>query len=170
MDAPRQLQACIVPSTVLYSPSWFTALATERRAGMAAGGGAEENRLCPPPSAGAVRWAPNATGAALAPHPAFAGAGKAVAVWQSHPLVLRGGRAMRGLLLCGGWLLAAGCLVGASGSCRHRCCPGRNNACWVPGPRRAHCYCDSYCQRTDDCCQDYHSVCRRAGECRRGWH
>ncbi|XP_061322027.1 SCO-spondin-like isoform X2 [Pezoporus flaviventris] len=123
---------------------------------MAAGGGAEGNRLCPPPSAGAVRWAPNATGAALAPHPAFAGAG------QSRPLVLRGGRAMRGLLLCGGWLLAAGCLVGASGSCRHRCCPGRNNACWVLGVRRAHCYCDSYCQRTGDCCQDYHSVCRRA--------
>ncbi|KAM9527149.1 uncharacterized protein ACIB01_015244 isoform 2-T3 [Guaruba guarouba] len=76
MGAPRQLQACIVPCTVLYSPSWFTPLATERRAGMATGGGAEGSRLCPPPSAGAVRWAPIATGAALAPHPAFAGAGE----------------------------------------------------------------------------------------------
>ncbi|NXO61267.1 SBSPO protein, partial [Phainopepla nitens] len=48
------------------------------------------------------------------------------------------------------------------GSCRHRCCPGRNNACWAPGARRAHCYCDSYCQRTGDCCQDYLATCRRA--------
>ncbi|KAM8993530.1 somatomedin-B and thrombospondin type-1 domain-containing protein-like isoform 1-T2 [Ara ararauna] len=156
MGAPRQLQACIVPCTVLYSPSWFTPLATERRAGTATGGGAEGSRLCPPPRGGAVRWAPNATGAALAPHPAFAGAG------ESRSSVLRGGRAMRGLLLWGGWLLAAGCLVGAGGSCRQRCCPGRNNACWVPAARRAHCYCDAYCQRTGDCCPDYRSVCRRA--------
>ncbi|NWV66545.1 SBSPO protein, partial [Malurus elegans] len=48
------------------------------------------------------------------------------------------------------------------GSCRHRCCPGRNNACWAPGARRAPCYCDSYCQRTGDCCHDYHATCRRA--------
>ncbi|NXO20523.1 SBSPO protein, partial [Cisticola juncidis] len=48
------------------------------------------------------------------------------------------------------------------GSCRHRCCPGRNNACWAPGTRRARCYCDSYCQRTGDCCQDYLATCRRA--------
>ncbi|XP_032561581.1 somatomedin-B and thrombospondin type-1 domain-containing protein-like [Chiroxiphia lanceolata] len=68
---------------------------------------------------------------------------------------------MQGLLLWGGWLLATSCLVGATGSCRHRCCPGRNNVCWAPGARRAHCYCDSYCQRTGDCCQDYHATCRR---------
>ncbi|XP_025751312.1 somatomedin-B and thrombospondin type-1 domain-containing protein isoform X1 [Manacus vitellinus] len=69
---------------------------------------------------------------------------------------------MQGLLLWGGWLLATSCLVGATGSCRHRCCPGRNNVCWAPSARRAHCYCDSYCQRTGDCCQDYHATCRRA--------
>ncbi|RMC05922.1 hypothetical protein DUI87_17467 [Hirundo rustica rustica] len=69
---------------------------------------------------------------------------------------------MRGPLLWAGWLLAAGCLLGATGSCRQRCCPGRNNACWAPGARRARCYCDSYCQRTGDCCQDYLAVCRRA--------
>ncbi|XP_023793630.1 uncharacterized protein LOC111936741 [Cyanistes caeruleus] len=55
-------------------------------------------------------------------------------------------------------------------SCRHRCCPGRNNACWAPAARRARCYCDSYCQRTGDCCQDYLATCRRAGEWRWGWH
>lgn len=71
---------------------------------------------------------------------------------------------MWGLLLCGGWLLAAGYLVGAMGGCWHQCCPGRNNACWAPGARRARCYCDSYCERTGDCCEDYHAVCRRAGE------
>ncbi|NXB42924.1 SBSPO protein, partial [Leucopsar rothschildi] len=48
------------------------------------------------------------------------------------------------------------------GSCRQRCCPGRNNACWTPGARRARCYCDSYCQRTGDCCRDYLATCRRA--------
>ncbi|XP_068013208.1 somatomedin-B and thrombospondin type-1 domain-containing protein-like [Melanerpes formicivorus] len=69
---------------------------------------------------------------------------------------------MRALLLCGGWLLAAGYLVGATGSCRHRCCPGRNNACWAPGARRARCYCDSYCERTGDCCRDFLATCRRA--------
>ncbi|NWZ50411.1 SBSPO protein, partial [Haliaeetus albicilla] len=48
------------------------------------------------------------------------------------------------------------------GSCRHRCCPGRNNACWVAGARRARCYCDSYCERTGDCCEDYRATCRHA--------
>ncbi|KAF4790366.1 somatomedin-B and thrombospondin type-1 domain-containing protein-like protein [Turdus rufiventris] len=69
---------------------------------------------------------------------------------------------MRGPLLWAGWLLATGCLLGATGSCRQRCCPGRNNTCWAPGTRRAPCYCDSYCQRTGDCCHDYLAVCRRA--------
>ncbi|NXT26863.1 SBSPO protein, partial [Syrrhaptes paradoxus] len=48
------------------------------------------------------------------------------------------------------------------GSCWHRCCPGRNNACWAPGTHRARCYCDSYCERTGDCCEDYQAACRRA--------
>ncbi|XP_010163843.1 somatomedin-B and thrombospondin type-1 domain-containing protein, partial [Antrostomus carolinensis] len=69
---------------------------------------------------------------------------------------------MWSLLLCGGWLLATGYLVGAMGSCWHQCCPGRNNACWAPGARRARCYCDSYCERTGDCCEDYHAACRHA--------
>ncbi|XP_064582600.1 SCO-spondin-like isoform X1 [Zonotrichia leucophrys gambelii] len=84
---------------------------------------------------------------------------------RGRALVPRGSQAagaMRGPLLWAGWLLAAGCLLGATGSCRHRCCPGRNNACWAPGARRARCYCDSYCQRTGDCCQDYPTSCRRA--------
>ncbi|OXB64702.1 hypothetical protein ASZ78_008778, partial [Callipepla squamata] len=67
---------------------------------------------------------------------------------------------MQGLLLCGGWLLAAGYVLGG---CRHRCCPGRNNACWAAGAHRARCYCDSYCERTGDCCQDYQAACRHAG-------
>lgn len=75
---------------------------------------------------------------------------------------------MQGLLLCGGWLLATGYLVGAAGGCWHQCCPGRNNACWAAGAHRARCYCDSYCERTGDCCEDYHAACRRAGECQGG--
>ncbi|KAM6340323.1 uncharacterized protein FN964_011725 [Alca torda] len=69
---------------------------------------------------------------------------------------------MWGLLLCGGWLLATGYLARAAGGCWHQCCPGRNNACWAPGTHRARCYCDSYCERTGDCCEDYRAVCRRA--------
>ncbi|XP_075024049.1 somatomedin-B and thrombospondin type-1 domain-containing protein-like [Calonectris borealis] len=69
---------------------------------------------------------------------------------------------MWSLLLCGGWLLAAAYLASATGGCWHQCCPGRNNACWAPGARRARCYCDSYCERTGDCCEDYHTACRRA--------
>lgn len=77
---------------------------------------------------------------------------------------------MRGLLLCGGWLLATSYLAGATGGCWQRCCPGRNNACWAPGTHRARCYCDSYCQRTGDCCEDYRAACRHAGECWVGRH
>ncbi|XP_068887521.1 somatomedin-B and thrombospondin type-1 domain-containing protein-like isoform X1 [Aphelocoma coerulescens] len=119
-----------------------------------------ERALSPRPARGrcGTAGAPSAaTGTALAAHPESAGAG------QSHrPAGLAGSAAMRGPLLWAGWLLATGCLVGAAGSCRHRCCPGRNNACWAPGTRRALCYCDSYCQRTGDCCQDYLATCRRA--------
>ncbi|NXA28982.1 SBSPO protein, partial [Ibidorhyncha struthersii] len=48
------------------------------------------------------------------------------------------------------------------GGCWHQCCPGRNNACWAAGAHRARCYCDSYCERTGDCCEDYQAACRRA--------
>nr|XP_041575202.1 SCO-spondin isoform X4 [Taeniopygia guttata] len=111
----------------------------------------------PPPSPGAVRHGRSSHRTAVAPHPVSAGAGQ-----SHHPAGLAGSGAMRGPLLWAGCLLAAACLVGATGSCRQRCCPGRNNACWAPGARRARCYCDSYCQRTGDCCQDYLTSCRRA--------
>lgn len=130
------------------------------------GGGAEGNGLCPPaqPGGGAARpELPPAQPSLLIQCP----------LEQGRAIIPRGSQApgaMRGPLLWAGWLLAAGCLVGATGSCRQRCCPGRNNACWAPGARRARCYCDSYCQRTGDCCQDYLTSCRRAGEWRRGWH
>ncbi|XP_064377895.1 somatomedin-B and thrombospondin type-1 domain-containing protein-like [Dromaius novaehollandiae] len=75
-------------------------------------------------------------------------------------------RRRRLLLLCAGWLLAAACLAGAGAGagagCRHRCCPGRNNECWAAGGGRARCYCDEYCEKTGDCCEDYGAVCRRA--------
>ncbi|NXS51737.1 SBSPO protein, partial [Brachypteracias leptosomus] len=48
------------------------------------------------------------------------------------------------------------------GSCWHWCCLGRNNACWALGTGRAHCYCDLYCERTGDCCEDYWASCCHA--------
>ncbi|XP_068064976.1 somatomedin-B and thrombospondin type-1 domain-containing protein-like isoform X2 [Anomalospiza imberbis] len=122
------------------------------------GGGAEGNGLCPPaqPGGGAARpELPPAQPSLLIQCP----------LERGRAVIPRGSQApgaMRGPLLWAGWLLATGCLVGATGSCRHRCCPGRNNACWAPGARRARCYCDSYCQRTGDCCRDYRATCRRA--------
>ncbi|XP_063272297.1 SCO-spondin-like isoform X3 [Prinia subflava] len=121
-----------------------------------------ERALSPRPARGRCGTAGAPTGTAPAPHPArqsrHPGASQA-------PGAVRGSQApgaMRVALLWAGWLLAAACLACATGSCRHRCCPGRNNACWAPGARRARCYCDSYCQRTGDCCQDYLATCRRA--------
>ncbi|KAL0187391.1 hypothetical protein M9458_019061, partial [Cirrhinus mrigala] len=38
-----------------------------------------------------------------------------------------------------------------------RCCPGRNN-------ERTVCYCDTYCKRSGDCCDDYQTVCHISGE------
>lgn len=124
-----------------------------------------ERALSPRPARGRCGTAGAPPGTAPAPHAVSAGARQ-----SRHPAGSPAAGAMRGPLLWAGWLLATGCLVCATGSCRHRCCPGRNNACWAPGARRAHCYCDSYCQRTGDCCQDYLATCRRAGEWRRGWH
>ncbi|XP_026715747.1 LOW QUALITY PROTEIN: somatomedin-B and thrombospondin type-1 domain-containing protein-like [Athene cunicularia] len=68
---------------------------------------------------------------------------------------------MQGLLLSRAWLLATGHLVGATGSCWHRCCSGRNNTCWALGTHRPHCYCHSYCESMGDCCEGY----RATGEC-----
>ncbi|XP_053136410.1 somatomedin-B and thrombospondin type-1 domain-containing protein-like [Hemicordylus capensis] len=67
-------------------------------------------------------------------------------------------------LFCCMCLLAAGPLGGAEGGCGsrepHRCCPGRNNACSDYSQRRTPCYCDTYCEKTADCCEDYHAVCQ----------
>ncbi|XP_034647104.1 somatomedin-B and thrombospondin type-1 domain-containing protein-like isoform X1 [Trachemys scripta elegans] len=65
-----------------------------------------------------------------------------------------------------GWLLAAGHLRGAEAGCGRRgsprCCPGRNNACADLSGSQAPCYCDTYCEKTGDCCEDYPGVCQRA--------
>nr|XP_015221425.1 PREDICTED: somatomedin-B and thrombospondin type-1 domain-containing protein-like isoform X1 [Lepisosteus oculatus] len=41
-----------------------------------------------------------------------------------------------------------------------KCCTGRNNECYEYTRRRAVCYCDTYCQKTGDCCDDYQPVCQ----------
>nr|XP_032826307.1 tubulointerstitial nephritis antigen-like [Petromyzon marinus] len=39
------------------------------------------------------------------------------------------------------------------------CCPGRNDACWLPF-RDSRCYCDLFCNRTvSDCCPDFWRSC-----------
>ncbi|XP_069071302.1 somatomedin-B and thrombospondin type-1 domain-containing protein-like isoform X1 [Pleurodeles waltl] len=68
------------------------------------------------------------------------------------------------LLSCGGLLWAAGYPTGAAGGCTHRqdpkCCPGRNNDCRPFTGQDRPCYCDTYCRKTGDCCQDYEAVCQ----------
>uniref|UniRef100_H2LAA8 Si:dkey-178e17.3 n=1 Tax=Oryzias latipes TaxID=8090 RepID=H2LAA8_ORYLA len=48
--------------------------------------------------------------------------------------------------------------------CRERmspnCCSGRNNDCYESSRRKTVCYCDTYCQKTGDCCEDYRGVCQ----------
>ncbi|XP_077164804.1 somatomedin-B and thrombospondin type-1 domain-containing protein-like isoform X1 [Paroedura picta] len=67
-------------------------------------------------------------------------------------------------LVCCSWLLAIGPLRGIEGGCgnreAHQCCPGRNNDCLDFSRRRTPCYCDNYCEKTGDCCDDYHAVCQ----------
>ncbi|KAE8634677.1 hypothetical protein XENTR_v10002402 [Xenopus tropicalis] len=64
------------------------------------------------------------------------------------------------LLLCSVWALH---IPGGRSACARRahpkCCPGRNNACTAPSRTGPTCYCDSYCTRSGDCCQDYRSQC-----------
>ncbi|XP_067911644.1 somatomedin-B and thrombospondin type-1 domain-containing protein isoform X1 [Heterodontus francisci] len=66
--------------------------------------------------------------------------------------------------LCCGALTLTACLRGAAAGCFDRenpkCCTGRNNDCWDFSRRRAVCYCDAYCQKTGDCCEDYYTVCQ----------
>ncbi|XP_042297923.1 somatomedin-B and thrombospondin type-1 domain-containing protein-like isoform X2 [Sceloporus undulatus] len=69
----------------------------------------------------------------------------------------------RWLVFCT-WLLATGSFPHAEGGCAnretHKCCPGRNNDCSAFSRRRTPCYCDTYCEKTGDCCEDYHAVCQ----------
>ncbi|KAG7259141.1 hypothetical protein CRUP_020678 [Coryphaenoides rupestris] len=48
---------------------------------------------------------------------------------------------------------------GADAGCGDRetpnCCSGRDNECSEFTRRKTTCYCDTYCQRTGDCCEDY---------------
>ncbi|XP_060105390.1 somatomedin-B and thrombospondin type-1 domain-containing protein-like isoform X2 [Heteronotia binoei] len=67
-------------------------------------------------------------------------------------------------LVCCAWLLTIGPLNGIEGGCGnrevHKCCPGRNNDCLDFSWRRMPCYCDNYCEKTGDCCEDYHAICQ----------
>ncbi|MBN3311659.1 SBSPO protein, partial [Atractosteus spatula] len=47
-----------------------------------------------------------------------------------------------------------------------KCCTGRNNECYEYTRRRSVCYCDTYCQKTGDCCDDYQPVCQISGSAR----
>ncbi|XP_048467708.1 somatomedin-B and thrombospondin type-1 domain-containing protein [Rhincodon typus] len=68
------------------------------------------------------------------------------------------------LALCWGALALTACLQGVSAGCYHRenpkCCTGRDNRCQERTGRRTLCYCDAYCQKTGDCCEDYPTVCQ----------
>uniref|UniRef100_A0A1A8EPA9 SMB domain-containing protein n=1 Tax=Nothobranchius korthausae TaxID=1143690 RepID=A0A1A8EPA9_9TELE len=52
----------------------------------------------------------------------------------------------------------------AEAGCRERespnCCTGRDNDCFDYSKRKTVCFCDSYCQKTRDCCEDYQRVCQ----------
>ncbi|XP_037115067.1 somatomedin-B and thrombospondin type-1 domain-containing protein isoform X2 [Syngnathus acus] len=68
------------------------------------------------------------------------------------------------LSLCGCLALLCGVTVPrVEAGCRERdspnCCTGRNNDCFEYTRRKTVCYCDTYCQKTGDCCDDYQSVC-----------
>ncbi|XP_028853086.1 somatomedin-B and thrombospondin type-1 domain-containing protein isoform X2 [Denticeps clupeoides] len=74
----------------------------------------------------------------------------------------------RGLWLCGLLLCLSGtCVYRVQGGCADRdsggCCPGRDNDCVGYTKRKSVCYCDTYCQRTGDCCEDYRRVCHLSG-------
>lgn len=56
-----------------------------------------------------------------------------------------------------------GLLAGTEAGCARRenpkCCTGRKNECVEYSVRRTVCYCDTYCEKTGDCCEDYRAVC-----------
>lgn len=74
-----------------------------------------------------------------------------------------------GFVVCGYLAFFCGEIVpGAEAGCRERespnCCTGRNNECFEYTKRKTVCYCDTYCQKTRDCCEDYQRVCQISGE------
>ena len=74
-----------------------------------------------------------------------------------------------GLVVCGYFALFCGEIFPqAEAGCRERespnCCTGRNNECFEYTKRKTVCYCDTYCQKTGDCCEDYKRVCQISGE------
>lgn len=74
-----------------------------------------------------------------------------------------------GFVVCGYLAFFCGELVPqAEAGCRERespnCCTGRNNECFEYTKRKTVCYCDTYCQKTGDCCEDYRRVCQISGE------
>lgn len=74
-----------------------------------------------------------------------------------------------GFAVCGYLAFFCGGIVPqAEAGCRQRespnCCTGRNNECFEYTRRKTVCYCDTYCQKTGDCCEDYQSVCQISGE------
>ncbi|XP_030621282.1 somatomedin-B and thrombospondin type-1 domain-containing protein [Chanos chanos] len=69
------------------------------------------------------------------------------------------------VVLCGVAVFLSGiCLEGVEGGCAERlspkCCNGRNNECFEYTKRKTVCYCDTYCEKTRDCCEDYQRVCQ----------
>ncbi|XP_056628517.1 somatomedin-B and thrombospondin type-1 domain-containing protein isoform X1 [Triplophysa dalaica] len=60
------------------------------------------------------------------------------------------------ILMCVSGVCESGCADRPS----PKCCPGRNNECVEFTGRKTVCYCDTYCQRTGDCCEDYQTTCR----------
>ncbi|KAM4809909.1 somatomedin-B and thrombospondin type-1 domain-containing protein-like [Rhinophrynus dorsalis] len=64
------------------------------------------------------------------------------------------------LLLCSMWALQVPVIRSACARrSLPRCCLGRNNACNGLSPTGSTCYCDTYCNRSADCCEDYQGQC-----------
>ncbi|TRZ03959.1 hypothetical protein DNTS_010967, partial [Danionella cerebrum] len=62
------------------------------------------------------------------------------------------------VLVLAAWVSGV-CDAGCADRAAPSCCPGRNNECVERSSRRTVCYCDAYCRRSGDCCDDYRSVC-----------
>ena len=74
-----------------------------------------------------------------------------------------------GLIMCGYLALFTWAIIPiVEAGCGERespnCCTGRNNECFEYTKRKTVCYCDTYCQKTGDCCDDYQRVCQISGE------